>query len=246
MPLSETELIFPELTGRGVTIAVIDSGVNLLHPHICAKTEGVAIEGVSEDANDQLGHGTAVTAAIQEKAPDAQYFAVKLFGDSLRTNMPRLLRALNWAVDKGVDIINLSLGTPNYDYQAELEGLIARATSAGILIVSARSEMDTPVLPGRLNGVISVEVDWQLPRELYYFAEMDGRRYFVGSGYPRSLPGLPQRRNLHGISFAVANMSGFVARVCEKHKSRDVMEISAILAAEATRAKTLLQVSQQA
>ena len=38
---------------------------------------------------------------------------------------------------------------------------------------------------------------------------------YVASGYPRSLPGVPRERNLHGISFAVANMTGFVARACE-------------------------------
>jgi hypothetical protein len=35
---------------------------------------------------------------------------------------------------------------------------------------------------------------------------------FYASGYPRPVPGLPQERNLNGISFAVANMTGFVAR----------------------------------
>ena len=38
---------------------------------------------------------------------------------------------------------------------------------------------------------------------------------FAASGFPRSLPGVPPKRNLHGISFAVANMTGFVARACE-------------------------------
>jgi len=38
---------------------------------------------------------------------------------------------------------------------------------------------------------------------------------FRASGYPRPVPGVPPARNLHGISFAVANMTGFVARACE-------------------------------
>jgi hypothetical protein len=237
---------FPGLSGQGVKIAVIDSGVNAQHPHISANTEGIAIEGIADDAIDQLGHGTAVMAAIQDKAPEAQYFAVKLFGSSLRTNMPRLLKALDWAVAKGVDIINLSLGTPNFDYRDDLADLVARAEAAGTLLVCARSEMDNPVLPGRLHGVLPVEVDWQLPRELYYFMEEQGRRHFVASGFPRSLPGVPQTRNLHGISFAVANMTGFVARACQQTKSRSVAEISDILVGEATRLKSTLETQRNA
>jgi hypothetical protein len=226
---------FPGLSGRGIKIAVIDSGVNLSHPHICAKTEGVAIEGIAEDAADQLGHGTAVMAAIQDQAPHGEYFAIKLFGNSLQTTTSRLIQALGWALDKGVNIINLSLGTPNFDYQHEFEELIAQAARVNTIVVCARSEMDKPVLPGRLNGVISVEVDWHLPREYYRVVEVDGLRHFVASGFPRSLPGIPPRRNLHGISFAVANMTGFVARACERSKSRNASEISDVLAAEAIR-----------
>jgi hypothetical protein len=134
-----------------------------------------------------------------------------------------------------VNIINLSLGTPNFDYQHEFEELIAQAARVNTIVVCARSEMDKPVLPGRLNGVISVEVDWHLPSEYYRVVEVDGLRHFVASGFPRSLPGIPPRRNLHGISFAVANMTGFVARACERSKSRNASEISDVLAAEAIR-----------
>jgi hypothetical protein len=227
---------FAGLTGRGVKIAVIDSGVNLSHPHICAKTEGIAIAGISADAVDQLGHGTAVIAAIQEKVPSAEYFAIKLFGDSLRTTTPLLLHALERAIDTRVDIINLSLGTPNFDYRSEFEALISRAASAGTILVCARSEADRPVLPGCLDGIVSVDVDWSLPRERYRTLEPDGERcYFVASGFPRSLPGIPPRRNLHGTSFAVANMTGFVARACELGSSREISKISDALAAESNR-----------
>lgn len=67
-----------ELSGRGVAVAVIDSGVNPEHPHVSRAAGGVGIKlsgDVSEDFVDRLGHGTAVFAAIQEKAPEADLFA---------------------------------------------------------------------------------------------------------------------------------------------------------------------------
>jgi hypothetical protein len=226
---------FAGLTGRGVRIAVIDSGVNLSHPHICAKTDAIAMDGITKDGADQLGHGTAVMAAIQDKAPRGEYLAIKLFGDSLRTTTARLMEALERAIDEGVDIVNLSLGTPNFDYRPEFEALIDRATRAGMIVVSARSAMEKPVLPGCLNGVISVDVDWNLPREVYRVLEAEGQQHFAASGFPRSLPGMAPRRNLHGVSFAVANMTGFVARACERRRSRCFSEIFEMLATESAR-----------
>src|SRR5258707_12653633 len=88
VPDVEGPIPFPNSSGRGVRVAVIDSGVNDNHPHISSVAGGVAI-GLDPTADsssylDVLGHGTAVMAAIQEKAPAAEYFAVKLFHDSLR------------------------------------------------------------------------------------------------------------------------------------------------------------------
>ena len=223
------------VTGRGLKIAVIDSGVNVKHPHICAPTRGVVFSSEAEDLSfdDPIGHGTAVMAAIQEKAPGAEYFALKLFGASLRASSDRLIAAIEWTIENRMDIVNLSLGTSNFDYQDKLRLLVARAASAGVLLVSARSAGPNPVLPGVLEGVIGVEVDWDLPRDRYRVSDAHGSPYFLASGYPRPLPGIPPARNLNGISFAVANMTGFVARACEARERRSFHEVCEALASAA-------------
>ena len=79
-----------ELTGRGVTIAVIDSGVHASHPHVGGVDGGFGIRedgAIDEDYVDRLGHGTAVTAAIREKAPAARVIAIKVFRDTLATDI---------------------------------------------------------------------------------------------------------------------------------------------------------------
>jgi hypothetical protein len=227
-------MLFPGATGRGLKIAVIDSGVNLRHAHICASTRGVVVGTDSQDnsSDDPVGHGTAVTAAIQEKAPDAEYFAVKLFDASLRATSDRLITAIEWTIANRMDIVNLSLGTPNFDYRDQLQSLVQHAASAGTVLVSARCSGQHPVLPGVLEGVIAVDVDWDLSRDRYRVSEANGRPYFLASGYPRPLPGIPPARNLNGISFAVANMTGFVARACERLGNRSFSEICCALAAE--------------
>lgn len=219
------------MTGYGLKVAVIDTGINAGHAHICAPTHAVQFDSQDDEVSceDLLGHGTAVTAAIQEKAPQADYYILKLFDDSLRTSSSRLARAIEWTIDHGMDVVNLSLGTPKLDYIRVFECLIWRATDAGVVLVAARCGPQGLVLPGMLSGVISVDVDWDLPRDHYRVSETNGSPVFHASGFPRSLPGIPPARNLSGISFAVANMTGFVVRACEELEDRSVESVTRAL-----------------
>jgi subtilisin family serine protease len=212
---------FAEATGRGVRIATIDSGVALRHPHLGPVVAGASVlaDGTIQvgldRAIDQLGHGTAVMAAIQEKAPDAEYFAVKVFHDGLRTSASTLLRAIGWCIDQGIAVVNLSLGTVNAAHRNAFAGMADEASAAGCLLVAAREASGQPCYPGALPSVIGVDLDWDCPRDAYRCAATSGGTTFRASGYPRPIAGVPPERNLHGISFAVANMAGFVARACE-------------------------------
>jgi hypothetical protein len=230
-------LPFPGRTGRGVLVAVIDSGVNTSHPHIVSVAGGVTIGETVEPHMylDMLGHGTAVMAAIQEKAPDAEYYAVRVFCSALRTRVEFLLRAIEWCIDRGVHIVNLSLGTANPAHAPRFESLVERAALHGVILVSADEAAGRPALPGSLPGVIAVGLDWDCPRELYRFRQAGNQVELLASGYPRSLPGMPKERNLHGVSFAVANMTGFVIRACEGLSSRSYRNVMTTLEAEAHR-----------
>jgi subtilisin family serine protease len=236
---AESALPFPGVTGRGLRVAVIDSGVNPRHPHISSVAGGVSVIGpdaMEEDSFlDVLGHGTAVMAAIQEKAPEAKYFAVKLFHDSLRATAPALLAALEWSLGKRVDVINLSLGALNFEYEPRFQEMVRRAESAGTVLVSAREAGGQACLPGSLAGVIGVSLDWACPRTRYRCARESGETVYYASGYPRPLPGLPQERNLHGISFAVANMTGFVLRARASRPGQDIRATLAEAAGIAAR-----------
>ena len=224
---------FPGLTGKGIRVAVIDSGVHSAHPHIGGVAGGVTIgpEHDEADYTDVIGHGTAVMAAIKEKAPDAEYFAVRVFYSSLRTTVEVLLRAIEWSIVNRMDVINLSLGTTNAAHRERFRTMIARAREKGAVLVSARDAEGTPALPGSLPGVIGVELDWDCPRNLYYCTTGPDGMIVVASGYPRSLPGVPPARNLHGISFAVANATGFALRACESLADRSYESVCQALAA---------------
>ena len=84
-----------------VRIAVIDSGVHASHPHVGGVSGGIGIDehGMPhDDYVDRLGHGTAVTAAIREKAPDADIFAIKVFDRELAATGKALVAACEYAL----------------------------------------------------------------------------------------------------------------------------------------------------
>ena len=192
-------------------IAIIDSGVHAAHPHVNGVSGGVGItRDCREEADflDRLGHGTAVAAVIREKAPDAEIFAVKIFHDSLATSIGPLLHAIDWSVRNEMDFINLSLGTDNPEHEAGLRAALDRVVERGIKLIAAHDW-----LPGKLPGAIPVALDWECPRDSYRTSTLpDGRTLYHASGYPRPIPGVPPERNLSGISFAVANLTGLLAR----------------------------------
>lgn len=201
--------------GHGIRIAVIDSGVHANHPHIGGVAGGVAIGAggsLSDDFVDRIGHGTAVMAAVKDQAPGAACFAVRIFDTRLAASAATLIAAIDWAIDARVHLINLSLGSSNPAHEDAFADAVARAAAAGVSIVAARDDEGVWWLPGRLPGVVQVQADWDCPRDEFRVVRLDGQRVFRASGFARPIPGVDPRRNLHGVSFAVANLTGLLAR----------------------------------
>ena len=194
-----------------IKIAVIDSGIHQGHPHVgrVAGSVHATATGWGDDPVDHLGHGTAVADAIREKVPRAELFAVKIFDRRLSANIEAVMRGLRWCRDEGMDFVNLSLGTANPDHRARF----LEAIAGEMIVISAAS-----MLPGSLAGVIGVDADESCPRDAFRYR--DG--VFYASPYPRPIPGVPQSRNLQGVSFAVANMTGLAAQLREAEPREDI------------------------
>lgn len=203
------------MTHPAVRVAVIDSGVHATHPHVGGVSGGLGIDDagrVHDDYVDRLGHGTAVAAAIREKAPAAEIFAIKVFDRQLAATGVALVAAFERAIEQGAHIINLSLGTHNTDHEASLASVVREARAAGTIVVAAGEQDGVRWLPGALGGVWPVLLDWSVPREECRVTMRSGSEpVFRASGFPRPIPGVPPERNLRGLSFAVANVTGLVA-----------------------------------
>lgn len=229
-------------TGHGVRVAVIDSGIHTGHPHVGAVAGGVAFDAEgrqSADHADRLGHGTAVAAAIHEKAPGAALLSVRVFDRSLSTSAEALVAAIRWAADARARLVNLSLGTRNDEHRLALADALAYAAAHGTVVVAAAPEADCVWLPGALAGVVAVETDWDCPRDRCLVEPWDGQRLTLrASGFPRPIPGVAPERNLRGQSFAVANACGMLALFLENTGANSAAALARMLLGSTSR-KTL-------
>jgi subtilisin family serine protease len=213
-----TDAPFAGHSGRGVMVALLDSGVFRDHPHVGGVRAGRSfLAGTDpDDFTDRVGHGTAVAAAIREKSPAVDLIAGRIFDRQLATSVEVLVRAIQWAADEGAHLINLSLGTTNPAHAERLMPVVAYAAIRGAVVISAREWNGAVWLPGCLSGVVGVVANDELDRdEIDVSPAVADLPFYEAAPFPRPIPNVPREQNLSGVSFAVANVTGFLARATE-------------------------------
>jgi len=139
--------------GDGVKVAVIDTGIDFCHPDLAANyLEGTNFLDSSQPPRDDNGHGTHVAGIIAAPqngtgvvgvAPNAKLLAAKVLDASGAGSLSTIVSALDWAVQKGARVVNLSLGAPDFWCAFGLCGggtectAIANATASGVVVVVA-------------------------------------------------------------------------------------------------------------
>jgi serine protease len=157
-------------TGAGVTVAVIDSGVDAAHPDLAGQVlPGIdLVAGTTGTSIDPNGHGTHVAGTIAALtgnglgvsgvAPHARILPVRVLGANGSGSTSAVANGVTWAADHGADVINMSLGSSTQ--VSALTNAIAYARSRGVVVIAAagnsRSTGSPTAYPGADPGVVAV------------------------------------------------------------------------------------------
>ncbi|MEU6671316.1 S8 family serine peptidase [Streptomyces sp. NPDC046727] len=157
-------------TGKGVKVAVLDTGVDTSHPDLKDQVVESKNFTPAADAKDHFGHGTHVASIVagtgaksggkfKGVAPDAKLLNGKVLDDSGSGDDSGILAGMEWAASQGASVINLSLGgydTPEVDpLEAEVNKLSAEK---GILFAIAAGNEGPQSIgsPGSADAALTV------------------------------------------------------------------------------------------
>jgi subtilisin len=158
--------------GAGIPVAIIDSGINYAHPDLIANYKG-GWDFVNNDGDpmDDHGHGTHVAGIVAAAAngfgvigvaPEAHLYGLKVLAADGSGSWSDIIAGVQWAVDHGMRIANLSLGSDR-DPGTIFRQAFDNAQAAGLLTVAAAGNSGTPagrgntvIYPARYDSVIAV------------------------------------------------------------------------------------------
>jgi len=231
-------------TGRGIRIAVIDSGVEFSHPDLSGLTvaddlsivsDGLQLVTHPNNGEDAYGHGTAVAGIIHALAPEAEIGSFHVLDGTNRTRSAVVCEAVRQALDRKYHIINCSIGCGVMEQVLDYKTWIDDAYLKGVHIVAAcnNDDFSRPEWPGHFASVITVNMArtddelnyWYKPGNLVEFAARGVNVDVLWRG--------GTTRNVTGSSFAAPRVSGMLARLLSSRPEVTPPQVKALLRAAA-------------
>jgi subtilisin len=215
--------------GNGVKVAVIDSGIDYNHPDLAANYAG-GYDFVNNDADpfDDNQHGTHVAGTIAARdddagvigvAPEARLYALKVLGANGSGSFSDVIAALQWAVDNGIQVTNMSFGS-SQDPGSLVRNAFDNAAAAGILHIAAAGNSGTctgtgenMLFPARYASVVAVAaVNSSDARPCFSSTGVDVELAAPGVGVNSTIPGGGYAA-FNGTSMASPHVAGTAALV---------------------------------
>ena len=140
----QADVLLP--AGRRATVAVIDTGAEVSHPLLAGRVSARSYDFADNtaDVTDVNGHGTATAGLIADLTPDeVDVMVLRVYGDDNLSKPSRVLTALEYALENGATVVNMSIGWPNaiekgYSF---LNSVLAQAYAAGVVVVAAAGNL---------------------------------------------------------------------------------------------------------
>jgi subtilisin family serine protease len=237
--------VFGASDGTGVTVAVIDSGVDATHPAVLGHLvrsfrvelgDDTATVVDDPSGGDLVGHGTACAGIIAALAPGAELVSMRVLGADNRGKGRAVAAAVDWAIDAGIGIVNLSLSSRSEAMFASFHALADRAYFANTLLVCAANNVPGPSYPSLFAAVLSVAAHDVADPDVWFY-NPDPPVEFGAYGLDVDVAWRDGGRiRATGNSFAAPHLAGLAARLRSRYPDATPFEIKALLAATADAA----------
>jgi subtilisin family serine protease len=239
------EWAFGGATGAGVSVCVLDSGIEPDHPQVGPVQRAVAVslteddvEIIEDNEGDLCGHGTACGGVIRSLAPDCELVSVRVLGAGYTGSGPVLLEGLRWAVEQEFDVVNMSLSTTKRQFAELLHELVDKAYFRRTTLVASAHNMPVESYPWRFSSVISVG-SHDRPDPLAYYYNPDPPVEFFARGVDVELAWVGGGSIVAtGNSFATPHISGICALIRSKHPELTPFQLKSVLHLTATNVAT--------
>jgi subtilisin family serine protease len=228
--------------GAGVTVAVIDSGIEGSHPAVggrVVRAVRVDLHGESATIDDEapidvVGHGTACAGIIHGLAPEAELVSVRVLGKNNRTKGLAFAYGLDWVIQQGIGVANLSLSSRSEELYATFHDLADQAYFGNTVLVCAASNYPgLASYPSLYSSVVSVAAH-DMPDATTWFYNPRPPVEFGAWGVDVPVAWRDGTTIVAtGNSFASPHIAGLVAKIRSAFPQASPFEVKAILAAGA-------------
>jgi subtilisin len=234
---------FGDTDGRGVTVAIIDSGVEVDHPALGGRVvRSLRVDPASDGprvvddpaATDLVGHGTACAGIIHGIAPAADLISIRVLGADNRAGGPAFAAALGWAIEQRFSIVNLSLSSRSEAMAERFHELADEAYFSNTLLVAAANNVIGASYPSLFAAVVSVAAHDVGDPDVWFYnpsppVEFGAHGLDVDVAWRGGT-----RIRATGNSFAAPHLAGRAALIRARHPDASPFEVKTMLAATAS------------
>ena len=238
------EALWKNRTGRGVKVAIVDSGIDVEHPALKGKIKE-SVQATPENGQivfkpsttgDQAGHGTACAGIITSIAPEVEIYSIKVLGPTGSGTGEMFLMGVDYAIKQKMQVVNLSLGTTKRDFWMPMHELLDRAYRERVMLVAAANNLPQASSPSIFSSSI-VSVVKRAGGDPFKFGYQYGEVIELvapGVQVETTWPGGGYRQ-LTGNSFAAPYITGIIALLLEGRPDLTPFQVKTILYAIAQR-----------
>lgn len=207
---------------ENIKVAIVDSGIKDVVNGITIFYDGEKINKYDDDYDiDLINHGTLVANIYKNFNKNVELYSVKIFHDELTCTIEELIAAIEWCIEKEVNVLNISCGFKENNIEdreliEKLKIICEKACLNGIIIVASQIFENT-LLPAKFDNIISVKSGHGFNNHILYDFENDniianGKWYFkIGEKTVTTL----------GSSYATAYVGSIIAKNLKTAKKYD-------------------------